>query len=289
MEEVGRHVQARSNAASQVLGRSLQQEEAEAHALHIAHALRHACNGLPAAVVMTLALSWRGRREFRFPFHTPKWTHRNPDRFLASRGRMARANWHIIRANAYFWTSGLATWMAFIGFGALVGQLGAALDPRLKDLNDLSRQNAGALREALDFELGKNRTTSEVAKQLRPAQHWCKESMDGKGSGSTAEPVYDNSPAETSFDDDYHDHYRQTDKKALLEAIRRADGKSVEGEDVPSSSFEAALGSQSSETAWDRLRREAGRQSSQGLEPRSLGNGETYADHTSSDRSEAQR
>lgn len=250
-------VQMHSDKFVEEIGRPIRQEEADALALHSARERNIHYNGQPISFAVLLALTLRGRRTFRFPFYTPKWTKHSPNRFFFLRDRMARATWHTLRFGAYQLGGGVLGDVLIVLYAMVVFGKGAAQDPRLKEYRPKM------------FKMSQKDQVTEKSGDKNPA--WAKqtewthtEGDESGGSGPThrmAQQVDDISPMDASATNDHQVHDQQTDKRALLEAIRQYDGKNAEG----------APGSQPSASAWDRLRQ----QGSENSQQTSAGKGET--------------
>ncbi|CZT20896.1 uncharacterized protein RCC_06756 [Ramularia collo-cygni] len=310
VRSIGQSMQTSSDKAVQVLGRPYKQEELDACAFHFIKARKNFLDYGSVGLGIAFALSWLGRHTFRFPFYAPKWTYFSPDRFLFFRGRIARAHWHAMRTSAYLMLGIYSSAYASM----VVAVSGQRRDPRLKDyLTVESQMNIRDILQPLIQDGSaerKTEVTSEIARQWPLHQRLDGRHRDGpgdEGENSMAEHLDGNPPTEGPLVEDYQDQYQQTDKRALLEAIRRADGKNVDGEHgdqwgtsqshqnassspipspldrkVSTSSSPVASGSQPSESAWDRLRQQAERQASQLDEVADSGD-------AFDDRSEAQR
>lgn len=292
-KSVGRCVQITSDAAAKEVGRPYTQEEAEAVAFSLGKAGSVLYNSMPAALMAVLGLSWRGRRTFRFPFHTPKWTRRSPDRFFSLRGRTARGYWHALRASAYSLTAGPATVALLFVYAGTVAGISQYSDPRMQDYFALVKQQRGHAQH--DEKL--TRTDQDRIAEghdhetLEPTEERGWTGLGDEGDEARTTERWDvTPPTESSSTEDYHDQHQPTDKKALLEAIRRTDGKSGEGgngdpwdsfqesPDISSSppastperhvtdSPSSAESVSPSESAWDRLRKEAGKKDPQSVE-----------------------
>lgn len=275
VRKTGQFVQQWSDKSVRYVGRPYKQEEADAVAFHIAKGYAISHYHAPAGLAVALALSLRGRRQFRFPFYTPKWTYCSPHRFLFLRDRVARAHWHALRGAAYLATGGLVTSALISGYGGAVSGIGRAQDPRMKDITSLMRQNAHIWIPLEKEEISKYGRTvesskdesSELARQQVLAPREVNVGEDKSDGHAMDESVTGSVAA------DYQDQYQQTDKTALLEAIRRADGKSAARDDVddlphksssspsaPTASSPTTPEPPSDQSAWDQLRDEAGQQ-----------------------------
>ena len=139
-------------AQSQLLKRPPTQDEAEAMAYNICYSETSVFWGSALGLAFGLFLANRGRAVFRFPFMTPNREWFNPDKFGPLQGQGARAAWHVARGVLYGTSGyGLGSVVAS-SYGAVHFATAARTDERLKDFNramdEYARARAGGLSRA---------------------------------------------------------------------------------------------------------------------------------------------
>lgn len=179
-----------------------------------------------------------------------------------------------------------------IGSMLAVQALGMYRDPRLEDYLQTLRKVRLEKESLAAAGMGRSTVSSGGRGQA-------KNDANGVNDGMPEE-TYGKSPVEDFLTDEYQEHYQQTDKKALLEAIRRADGKGTpdgdswwdpESKDVVSSSSApsvqtmAGKKSEANGSAWDRLREKAEEQNSQAAQELSRVAEDPQSDDISDSRS----
>ncbi|KAF2208886.1 hypothetical protein CERZMDRAFT_114235 [Cercospora zeae-maydis SCOH1-5] len=198
--------------AQQMLGRPVQQPEADALALHSSKVLSVASMGSPFGFLVGTALALRGMSTFRFPGYTPGERF-NPDKLWILKGRPARYIWHGLRFQAY-WIVGELLGLIFFGSYALtIGTVGRAADPRLKEWNQALQRHVASKTQAenqtADQTPGpREGETMEMARQRQRAQEAWRNSRARQGESSAAkgEGTADNmSPTGGSFGSEYID------------------------------------------------------------------------------------
>ncbi|KAM3424161.1 hypothetical protein BST61_g11296 [Cercospora zeina] len=198
--------------AQQVLGRPVQQPEADALAFHFAKAVRIVSMGLPVGFAAGTLLAIRGMSTFRFPGYTPGATF-NPEKFLFYKGRAASVAWHILRFNSYAIIAGLMGQIFFTSYGAAVGAVGQRTDPRLKEWDEARARHVKNKRQAgnhpVDQTPGpREGETLEMARQRQRAQEAWRSSRSrqgGLGAAKVESGGDDMSPTRGAFGSEYVD------------------------------------------------------------------------------------
>lgn len=182
--------------------RPLRQEEAEAFAYHYAKSLRIGSFGEPIGLVLGLAMSYRTRATYRFPFWSPfpkeGGGKLSPDKFFMLRGEAARVTWHFLRTSLYAF-GGMTMGSIFLGSYALTTALaGRSMDPRLKECNEIMKnkvqevgqERAKALakgeakgRDGVSAGISAGQETYEMARQRRGVKEMQTQGDDMSPSG----------------------------------------------------------------------------------------------------------
>ena len=133
-------IQQSCQAVGQIMERPVKQEEADALAYHFAKAVQISSWGSPIGATVGVILWRNGRDTLRFPGWTP-----NPEKYSAERfgrftGRFARVMWQTSRMGAYGFLGSLLGQVFVSSYALTAGSAGRAMDPRLKEFTEKTRQ-----------------------------------------------------------------------------------------------------------------------------------------------------
>jgi hypothetical protein len=176
----------------EILKRPPTQEEVEAIAYHTAKQISIYSYAAPAGV---LAGAWRAnatQATFRFPFWQPNLEKFNPQVFPYERMALGRGNravllWHATRYALYGYAGMFVSKLLFGSYSMSVAAVGEMTDPRLKAVQEATKQLASQRRGGLPG----------------PKMSGTAGSPQGGGAGQRrAPPVDDASPTSGMFDDE---------------------------------------------------------------------------------------
>lgn len=200
-KQMGETVQKASDDYCRIVGRPFEQTEGDAMVFHLAKALRIASYGPPLGVAASVFAATRPKawNTYRFPGWTPGEKF-NPDKFFMLKGRFARAAWHTLRGNCYFALGLLGGEILMGSYAMTVANVGRLQDPRLKDVNETLKRLGEEKRAQKGLPIedrteGKRGQESfEMARQRTRAQR----------SGTRSQGVVDDmSPTGGSFSQDF--------------------------------------------------------------------------------------
>ncbi|KXS97845.1 hypothetical protein AC578_7635 [Pseudocercospora eumusae] len=304
--------------ASGMLGRPVNQQEADALAYQLGRAVRISSYGAPIGMAIASVVAYRGISKMRFPGYTPGEKF-NAEKFGPLKGPRARIMWQVVRFNAYGLVGALLGQVFFTSYGLTSSSAGRLNDPRLKELNEVIISRA---KNRLPIEGNgerdhtpgpRNGETMDMAKQRRRAQEaqdaWRRRRQESTGQSSTSSTQGDDmSPTGGAFGAEYVDlgsaHVTDTgmmsDDQARrssqrLEAQQRADYADYADRNEPAQrrpqsrpqrTEENAQSTQNTATpksggsAWERLRQQAasGGQQQSGTRSNATGRSSSSAD-----------
>ncbi|KAF7193859.1 hypothetical protein HII31_04749 [Pseudocercospora fuligena] len=127
--------------ASGILGRPVNQQEADALAYQLGRAVRIGSYGAPIGMTIASVVAYRGISKMRFPGYTPSEKF-NAEKFGPLKGPRARIMWQVMRFNAYWLVGALVGQVFFSSYALTSGSAGRLMDPRLKELSEVIRTRA---------------------------------------------------------------------------------------------------------------------------------------------------
>ncbi|EME78333.1 uncharacterized protein MYCFIDRAFT_37270 [Pseudocercospora fijiensis CIRAD86] len=239
-------IQGTCKQASGILGRPVNQQEADALAYHMGRAIRIGGYGPPIGIAIGTVLAYRGIPKMRFPGYTPGAKF-NAEKFGPIKGALAKRMWQMMRFNAYWLVGALVGDILFGSYALTVGSTARLMDPRLKEFAEAIRTRAknGSPIEGSgerDHTAGpRNGETMDMAKQRRRAQEaqdaWRRRRQEATGQASASSTQGDDmSPTGGAFGSEYldlgsapvtdtgmmsDDQVRRSSQR--LEALQRAD------------------------------------------------------------------
>jgi len=247
-------------AQSQLLKRPPTQDEAEAMAYNICYSETSVFWGSALGLAFGLFLANRGRAVFRFPFMTPSREWFNPDKFGPLKGRAARSAWHVARGVLYVTSGyGLGSVVAS-SYGAVHFATAARTDERLKDFNramdDYARARAGGLSRAQRPIPQPQPTTTTKRDGWDDDMSPQSGNFEGVDSGSQSDSQMQSKRRPGPADSSWNPSEKRDSSFDKDSAPRQS--RSF-GSDYDDASPAAATPSQSTptESAWDRIRRDA--------------------------------
>ncbi|ORY62631.1 uncharacterized protein BCR38DRAFT_439325 [Pseudomassariella vexata] len=139
-------------AASTTVNRKLQQSEIDSLSERAAQNARYISLIRPTGLACAVAAAANGRKEFRFPFYTPKASWFDPMLFPSKRLQFLRGTsavwmWHAVRTFAYYPGTMIATAIIIGSISESTLRANILRDPRLSDLRQATEREGQAAME----------------------------------------------------------------------------------------------------------------------------------------------